>query len=69
MRANAPAIALDAPEIAAAAMEAITKNNHGTNPSISPNMCKSGSPVGEPLLLYKENHALDAWFKEAYGDE
>ena len=20
-------------------------------------------------LLYKENHALDAWFDEAYGDE
>jgi len=19
--------------------------------------------------LYKENHALDAWFKKAYGDE
>ena len=22
-----------------------------------------------PVLLYKENHALDAWFKKAYGDE
>ena len=21
------------------------------------------------FLLYKENHALDAWFKKAYGDE
>jgi len=21
------------------------------------------------LFLYKENHALDAWFSEAYGDE
>lgn len=21
------------------------------------------------LLLYKENHALDAWFRRAYGDE
>ena len=20
-------------------------------------------------FLYKENHALDAWFNEAYGDE
>ena len=20
-------------------------------------------------FLYKENHALDAWFKKAYGDE
>ena len=23
----------------------------------------------EPLFLYKENHALDAWFRRAYGDE
>ena len=21
------------------------------------------------LFLYQENHALDAWFKKAYGDE
>ena len=25
-------------------------------------------PMGG-LLLYKENHALDAWFKKAYGGE
>jgi len=29
MRANAPVTALDVPAIAAVAMEAITKNNHG----------------------------------------
>ena len=23
----------------------------------------------EPIFLYKENHALDAWFNKAYGDE
>ena len=26
------------------------------------------SPQGE-AFLYKENHALDAWFKKAYGGE
>ena len=22
-----------------------------------------------PFVVYQENHALDAWFKKAYGDE
>ena len=25
--------------------------------------------VNNPPFLYKENHALDAWFKKAYGGE
>ncbi len=25
--------------------------------------------MSEQSFLYKENHALDAWFRRAYGDE
>jgi len=25
--------------------------------------------MGAAVFLYKENHALDAWFNKAYGDE
>ena len=32
-------------------------------------MDKKKDARGHPFFLYKENHALDAWFDEAYGDE
>ena len=35
-------------------------------PPRAPNENERQSPL---VFLYKENHALDAWFKKAYGDE
>ena len=32
-------------------------------------MTTAPEPNGSGALLYKENHALDAWFNKAYGDE
>jgi len=29
----------------------------------------AASDFGSCAFLYKENHALDAWFKKAYGNE
>ena len=28
-----------------------------------------GREISLPFFLYKENHALDAWFNKAYGDK
>jgi hypothetical protein len=28
-----------------------------------------GAASAAPCFLYKENHALDAWFNKAYGGE
>ena len=32
-------------------------------------ICADPDGHSHPGLLYKENHALDAWFCIAYGDE
>ena len=30
---------------------------------------RTGAAFAAPVFCIKENHALDAWFKKAYGDE
>ena len=49
---NAPVTATDVPEIAVVAAAAKISNNQGNFfLQYFPNMCKSGSPSGEPLLF------------------
>ena len=62
MARNAPAIALGAPEIAVVAVAAKI-SNHQDNFFLQyfPNMCKSGSPSGEPLLFVFHLAKSDTW--------
>jgi len=59
---NAPVIVTDVPEIAVVAVVTKVSSNQGNFfLQYFPNMCKSGSPSGEPLLFVFHLAKSDTW--------